>query len=136
MITKQFTYKGKTLDELKKMNFNELIKILPSRQRRTLERGYTDAQKKLLEKIKKFKEINKEGKSRKILKTHCRGLIVLPDMVGITIYVYSGKSFEPVIIVEEMIGHYLGEFVDSRRRILHSSPGVGATKSSSGAKKK
>lgn len=132
MINKQFTYKGKTLDELKKMNFNDLIKILPSRQRRTLERGYTDAQKKLLEKIKKVKD----GKYRKIIKTHCRGLIVLPDMVGLTIYVYSGKSFEPVMIVEEMIGHYLGEFVDSRKRILHSSPGVGATKSSSGSKKK
>ena len=61
MAIRQYTYQGKTLEELQKMNFNDFINLLPSRQRRSLKRGFTDAQKKLLEKIKKFKE----GKKKK-----------------------------------------------------------------------
>ena len=51
-------------------------------------------------------------------------------MIGITLKVHKGKSFEPVRIEEEMIGHYLGEFVLTRKSIKHNSPGVGATRSS------
>lgn len=132
MALKIFTYRGKTIEELQKMNFNEFIKLLPSRQRRTLQRGFTEPQKKLLEKIKKAKD----GLKKKPVRTHCRDMIVLPDMVGMIIYVHSGKTFEPIRVVEEMIGHYFGELIDSRKRIQHSSPGVGATKSSAGSKKK
>jgi small subunit ribosomal protein S19 len=51
-------------------------------------------------------------------------------MVGKTIKVYSGKEFLPVVIIDEMIGHYLGEFVLTRNRVEHSAPGIGATRSS------
>src|SRR3989344_2945225 len=126
MLKKEFTYKGKTMEELKKLSLNEFIKLIPARQRRTLSRGFTEQQKKLLLKIKKANE----GSYKKIVKTHCRNLIILPEMVDSVIYVHSGKEFSQVRINEEMIGHYLGEFVLTRRRIAHSSPGVGATKSS------
>ena len=51
-------------------------------------------------------------------------------MVGKTINVYNGKEFKPVSVVTEMLGHYLGEFVLTRKRIVHGKAGIGATKSS------
>ena len=92
MAQKIFTYRGKTLEELQKMDFKEFAKLVPARQRRTLLRGFTDAQKTLLEKIKKAKE----GKYKKIIKTHCRNIIILPEMVGLKILVHKGKEFVPV----------------------------------------
>ncbi|MFH0798087.1 MAG: 30S ribosomal protein S19 [Candidatus Woesearchaeota archaeon] len=127
MAKKEFTYRGKTLDDIQKLSLADLAEIMPARQRRTLKRGFTEAQKKLLNQIKKFKE----GIKKKPVKTHCRDMIVLPDFVGMTIHVYRGKSFEPIIIQPEMIGHYLGEFALTRSKVQHSAPGIGATKSSS-----
>ena len=121
MVKKEFTYRGKTLEELKKLSLNEVAALMPARQRRTLKRELTEQQKILLQKIRK-NESN--------IETHCRDMIILPEMVGKTIKVYSGKEFIPVIIVEEMIGHYLGEFVLTRKRVEHSAPGIGATRSS------
>ena len=129
MIKKEFTYKGKTIEELKKLSLNEFVQLIPARQKRTLSKGFTDQQKRLLLKIKKANE----GNYKKIIKTHCRNLIILPEMIDLTVYVHSCKEFLPVRINEEMIGHYLGEFVLTRRKIAHSAPGVGATRSSASA---
>jgi small subunit ribosomal protein S19 len=51
-------------------------------------------------------------------------------MVGATIHVYNGQDFVPVEIEAEMIGHYLGELAKTRKRVSHSAPGLGATRSS------
>ena len=51
-------------------------------------------------------------------------------MVGATVNVFSGKEFIPVTIVQEMIGHYLGEYVITNKRVSHGAPGVGASRSS------
>src|SRR3989338_5189092 len=111
MARKEFTYRGKTLEELKKLSINELASLLPARQRRTLKRDFTEQQKILLKKIRK-NESN--------IKTHCRDMVILPEMVGKTIKVYSGKEFIPVVIVDEMIGHCLGEFILTRKKVAHS----------------
>ena len=121
MAKKEFTYRGKVLEELKKLSLNEVAELLPSRQRQAIKRGLTEQQKILLKKIKK----NEDN-----IKTHCRDAIILPEMVGKKIKVYSGKEFIPVTIIENMIGHYLGEFVLTRNRVEHSAPGIGATRSS------
>jgi len=52
-------------------------------------------------------------------------------MIDLTFRIHTGKEFRQVKIMPEMIGHFLGEFALTRKRIAHSSPGVGATKSSS-----
>ncbi len=127
MAKKEFTFKGKTIQELQKMSLEEFIKIIPSRQRRSLTRGFSETQKILLNKIKK----SKNGTYKKIIKTHCRDMIVVPEMISLTIHVYNGRSFNPVLITEDMLGHYLGEFVLTRKKVQHSAPGIGATKSSS-----
>jgi small subunit ribosomal protein S19 len=51
-------------------------------------------------------------------------------MVNKQIKIHSGKVFEEVLIQPEMIGHYLGEFAMTRKKVSHSAPGIGATKSS------
>ncbi len=129
MAKKELTYKGKTEEELKKMSLKEFAALLPARQRRSALRGFTELQKKLLLKIKKAKE----GKYKKPIKTHCRNIIVLPEMLGMIIHVHRGKDYVPVEINVEKLGHFLGEFRMTRSKVMHSAPGVGATKSSASA---
>lgn len=121
MAKKELIIKGKTLDELKKMSANELGQLLTSRQRRTIKRGMTEQQKILLEKLRS---------NEKNIETHCRDMIILPEMVGVTIKVHQGREFVPVAIEAEMIGHYLGEFALTRKKVAHNAPGIGATRSS------
>jgi small subunit ribosomal protein S19 len=116
----EFTYKGHSLQELKDMELDELAQLLPARQRRKLKRELTEEQKKLLQKMR-------EGKT---IRTHDRDMIVLPEMVGTTIGVHDGKTFASFEIMPEMIGHYLGEYALTRKRVAHGGPGVGATRSS------
>lgn len=125
-MAKQFTYKGHTLEELKKMSVKEFAKLVPTRQRRSLEKGFTDAQKRLMLKIEK----TIQGKYKKPIKTHCRNLVILPKMVGIKVLIHNGKEFNPVEIMPEMIAHRLGEFALTRTTVKHSAPGIGATRSS------
>ena len=121
-MAKIFKYKGRTLEELKKMSLEEFSKILPSRERRTILRGLTDRQKKLLEEIRKDPE--------KFHKTHERDMVILPEMVNLKLGIYNGKEYKTVAIIPEMIGHRLGEFALTRQRVMHSAPGAGATRGS------
>lgn len=122
MALKEFKYRGKTLEELKKLSRSQFMELVPSRQRRSLKRSTSEEHKKLMSNILK---------NKKNIKTHCREFIIMPNMVGLTIKIYNGKEFHPVIIQEEMIGHVLGEFSLTRKRVSHSAPGVGATRSTS-----
>ncbi|MEM1625886.1 MAG: 30S ribosomal protein S19 [Sulfolobaceae archaeon] len=124
---KNFRYRGKTLEELLNMPMDEFIKLLPARQRRSLKRGFNDRQRTLLEKIRK---IRREGKINKVIKTHVRDMIILPEMVGLKFAVYNGKEFIEFQVQPEMIGHYLGEFSITTKKVEHGEPGLKATKSS------
>ena len=64
----------------------------------------------LFKKVKKAKEEN----SKSPIKTWSRRSTVIPDFVGVTISVYNGKSFIPVYVTEDMVGHKLGEFSPTR----------------------
>lgn len=64
-----------------------------------------------------------------------RDLVIVPKLVGFTIGIYSGKSFEDITISHDMIGHRLGEFVPTRKPVKHGAAGIGATKSSKADKK-
>ncbi len=126
MPRKKFTYRGRSLEELSSMSFEEFLALLPARQRRSISRGFSKIHRTLLERIRRAV---KEG-TKKSIKTHCRDFIILPEMVGLTMEVYDGKEFQRFEVQPEMIGHYLGEFVLTRKRVQHSAPGVGATRSS------
>ena len=121
MALKEFRYRGKTLEELKALSIKEFALLLPARQRRSLLRGLSEPQKKLLTAFEK----------REAPKTHCRDMIILPQMVGKRVQIHNGKAFISVVIDKEMIGHYLGEFALTRKGVEHHAPGIGATRSSS-----
>jgi len=117
----EFTYRGYTLAKLKKMKLDDLANLLSARQRRKIRRSFRPEEELLLEVMNSDKEN---------IKTHLRDAIVLPSMVGRKIGIHNGKSFEYVDIIPEMIGHYLGELALTRRKVVHGTAGVGATKSS------
>lgn len=125
----RFHYRGHTLDELKRMNMDQFIQLIPARARRSLKRGLPPRQKKLLERLRRAYRAKKRGKDL-ITRTHVRDMIIFPEMVGLKIGVYNGREFIIVDVKPEMIGHYLGEFSLTRRRVSHGSPGIGATRSS------
>ena len=120
-MAKDFTFKGKSLDEIRKMDVKEFAQLIPSRDRKSLLRGFSHEQEMLLAHIKE---------NKRKLHTHCRELIIIPAMLDRTIGVYNGKEFKNVVILPEMLGHRLGEFSQTRTQLKHSAPGIGATKSS------
>ena len=129
-MAKIFEYKGYKIENLKKMSLDEVVKLLPSRMRRSMKRGFTEQQKELLETIHDNRKNLERGGTTKMLKTHCRNMPIIPEMVGMKFKTYNGKEFIIIEILPEMIGHYLGEFALTRKPVKHSAPGVGATRSS------
>jgi len=111
------------------MSMDEFINLLPSRQRRSLQRGLTPEQRMLLEKSRMAREAIKKG-SNVTVKSHIRDMIILPEMIGLTILVHNGKDFVSVELKPGMLGHYLGEFAITNRPVRHGTPGIGASRSS------
>ena len=128
---KEFKWRGYTMDELKDIPLYppeedpdavSIATLMPSRVKRTLARGLSPECEKLLERVR-----NSNGKT---IRTHCRGMYILPEMVGSTIGVHDGQKFVNLEIFPPMIGHSLGEFAKTRKSVTHTGPGVGATRSS------
>ncbi|MEZ5057554.1 MAG: 30S ribosomal protein S19 [Saprospiraceae bacterium] len=71
---------------------------------------------KLLSKIEKSKDSTK----KQVIKTWSRASMIVPIMVGETIAVHNGKTFVPVYVTENMVGHKLGEFAPTRTFKGHS----------------
>jgi small subunit ribosomal protein S19 len=123
-------YRGYPLSELVKMNMDSLIELLPTRRRRTLKRGLPPRQKKLLMKCRAARKQQRKGKEV-VVRTHCRDMVVLPEMVDLTLAIHNGKDFIKVKIIPQMIGHLTGEFSSPiPKPVKHGNPGIGATKSS------
>jgi len=120
-MVRVFTFKGKTIEELQKISLEEFAKLLPSRQRRKLLRGFNEKEKKFLERLRK---------SDKPVRTHLRDFVIIPEMVDKKVLVHNGKDWILVNIKPEMVSHRLGEFALTRKKVIHSAPGVGATKAS------
>jgi small subunit ribosomal protein S19 len=129
-MPKEFHYRGFAFTDLLSMSMDEFIRLLPSRQRRSLQRGLSPEQRKLLEAIRKVKQTPAESQKSRSIKTHARDMVILPEMVGITILVHTGKEFFALEIKPEMIGHYIGEFAITNKPVKHGVPGIGASRSS------
>ena len=129
LTKKQFTYRGKTIEELKKLDVREFAKYLTSRQRRFALRQF--------QRIEDFiSRAKRKIEKNKPIRTHSRDIIITPGMVGMKIYVYNGQKFMPIEVIGEMLGHKLGEFSPTRARIKHGKAGVGATKGTRSKSKK
>ena len=123
----EVSYRGHTIDELQEMDLDEVVELLPARQRRSINRGLSVEKQKLLEQAR---EAGEEETANDPIRTHLRDMPVLPEFVGITFAVHNGQSFERVQVEPEMLGHYLGEFQLTRSDVEHGQAGIGATRSS------
>jgi small subunit ribosomal protein S19 len=120
---KIFTYRGKTIEELKQIEIREFAGLLKSNEKRTLLRQTDKIQKFIL-------KCNKKIKEKKPIKTHSRDLIIVPQLIGLRIFIHKGNSYFPIEVDEEMLGHRLGEFAATRTKVKHGAAGVGATRGS------
>ena len=73
---------------------------------------FTD--EKLMMKISKLKVGDKT-----VIKTWSRDSVITPQMVGFTIGVHNGRVHVPVLVIENMVGHRLGEFAPTRKFVRH-----------------
>ena len=69
--------------------------------------------------LKRVDEMNKAGE-KKVIKTWSRASVIFPEFVGHTIAVHDGRKHVPVYIIEDMVGHRLGEFAPTRLFRGHS----------------
>ena len=126
---KQFTYRGKSIEELKTLDVREFAKYLKSRTRRAVLRQFQmieDFVSRAKRKIERSKPI----------RTHKRTMIVVPQLIGMKVQVYNGHEFVPVEITNQMLGHRFGEFSPTRGKVKHGTAGIGSTKGSKSQAKK
>ncbi len=120
---REFTYRGVGVAELQAMSLEDFAKIVTARVRRSIRRGFNTETTRFFERMR-------SSPKEKVVRTHCRDALVLPEHIGRRVAVHNGKEFKEVEVRPEMIGHYYGEFALTRRFEKHSGPGVGATRSS------
>ena len=70
--------------------------------------------------LKKVDMLRRSGQ-KAVIKTWSRSSTILPEMVGLTIGVHNGRRHVPIYIIENMVGHKLGEFAATRTFRGHSS---------------
>lgn len=122
-MAKEFTYRGKSIEELKAMDTREFAKLAKSRTRRAILRQ-TASIEKFVAKCEICKKKNKQ------IKTHLRDIIIVPKLIEYNILIHNGKQYLPVLIIPEMLGHRFGEFALTRQKVKHGTAGIGSTKSS------
>ncbi len=127
MAKKDFAFRGKSLEELQRMNLKEFSQLCTARARRSLIKHVDEH---FIKKVAKAQESLKAGKYPKPVRTHNRDQVVVPSMIGIPIGVYMGKEFTTIEMKEKMMGHFLGEFALTRKRLQLGKAGIGATRSS------
>ncbi|MEM3408130.1 MAG: ribosomal protein S19 family protein [Candidatus Micrarchaeia archaeon] len=121
-MARKFIFRGKTLEELQAMSLDEFANLIESRARRYIKKMPIEYKKLLI-------KADKIGASKPI-KTHLREAVIIPKWVGMKFMVHSGKEFKQVNIQPEMVGFRLGDFVHTTGRVIHSGPGIGATRGS------
>jgi small subunit ribosomal protein S19 len=126
MVRKQ-TYKGVAEEDIPKITMEQFTKMTTSRDRRTLLRLNTNPRlKAFIEKVRRIRASN----PKKTIRTHIRDAPILPEWVGLVFAVHNGKEFKRVDITLDKVGKRLGDFSHTCGRVLHSGPGVGATRGS------
>ncbi len=120
---REFTYRGRTLADLRALDLEHLAQVLNARARRSIRRGFNAETTRFFDRMR-------STPPEKTVRTHCRDALVLPEHVGRRVAIHNGKEFKEIEVRPEMVGHYYGEFSLTRRFEKHSGPGVGATRSS------
>lgn len=126
----KFQFRGLELEALTELKEAEIAQLVHARARRRMSRGLKKKSISLMRKIRESKKDVAVGEKPKLVKTHLRDMLILPEMIGGQVGIYNGKQFNAVEIKGEMIGRYLAEFSLSYKPVRHGRPGIGATHSS------
>ena len=126
----KFQFRGLELEALTALKEAEIAALVHARARRRMSRGLKKKSISLMRKIRESKKDVAVGEKPKLVKTHLRDMLILPEMIGGQVGIYNGKQFNAVEIKGEMIGRYLAEFSLSYKPVRHGRPGIGATHSS------
>ena len=121
-MARKALYRGKAAEDLASVPLDQFMSLVDSRARRYLKHLPGDY-KQLLAKVKKV------GTSKPI-RTRIREAVIIPQWLGVTFAVHNGKEYKQFTISAEMMGRRLGDFSHTTGRVLHSGPGIGATRGS------
>lgn len=124
-MAERIAFRGKTAQEAQTIKPDEYLNLVKSRQRRAIKRQGL-VYKELIQKV----EAHKKKGITKPIRTHVREAVILPSWIGMRFDVYNGKEFQSMEISAGMLGHRLGEFAFTTKRVQHSAPGIRATKGS------
>ncbi len=121
-------YRGMTRKEVEELSNDDAIAMLTSRARRAVKRAQNKnyKYKALVKKVAKIKAKNPS----KVIKTQVRDAVIMPAWLGLTFGIHDGKTYKNILITLDKLGYRLGDFAHSTGRVLHSGPGVGATRGS------
>ncbi len=124
-MAERIAFRGMTASQIASITAEQYVKLVNSRERRSMKRNST-LYKKLIEKV----DSNKKKGITKPIRTHLREAVIQLSWVGMKFEVHDGKEFKQLMISANMLGHRLGEYVYTTRRVLHSAPGIRATRGS------
>mmetsp|Transcript_72411 Transcript_72411/g.192350 ORF Transcript_72411/g.192350 Transcript_72411/m.192350 type:complete len:138 (-) Transcript_72411:91-504(-) len=116
---RKYSYRGIDLDKLLDYSNQDLMELFRARQRRKFSRGIKRAPITLLKKLRKAKRDTAYGEKPEAVKTHLRNMVIVPEMIGSVVGVYSGKQARP-----EMTGHYPAELSVTYEPIKHGRAGM------------
>jgi small subunit ribosomal protein S19 len=124
-MAERIAFKGMTPSQAALITHEQYLELICSRNRRSIKRNSMDY-RKLMGKVEKFKKNN----VTKAVRTHLREAVILPSWIGVKFEVHDGKEFKQLVITANMLDHRLGEYAYSTKRVLHSAPGIRATRGS------
>lgn len=124
-MAERIAFRGLTPSQLVGKEMDEYLKMITSRERRAIKRNALDY--RIL-----IKKVNAHiaSKSTKPIRTHIREAVILPHWVGLKFEVHNGKEWKPVFITANMLNHRLGQYSHTTKRVIHSDPGIRATRGS------
>jgi small subunit ribosomal protein S19 len=121
-MAKKFTFQGLEVEDLKHLTLDKYMLMVPSKLRRSM--------KHMASKMRSFINKMRKRDPKKVIKTHLREMVVIPEMIDRRFQVYNGKEWIDVAITANMLGKRLGEFSIPIKLVKHSGPGIGATRGS------
>lgn len=122
-------YRGKEKEALSQLSTEDFLPMLTSRARRALRRAASNKNMVVRKFMKKVSAIKAKNPA-KVIKTHVREAVIIPEWLGLTFAVHNGKEWKNVLVSVDKLGYRLGDFSHTTGRVLHSGPGVGATRGS------
>ncbi len=122
-------FRGMDANTLAALSVEQSLPLLTSRARRAVKRALSNKALKVRKLMKKAVALKAKSPA-KVIRTHVREAVILPEWLGLNFAVHNGKEWKPVQITIDKIGYRLGDFSHTTGRVLHSGPGVGATRGS------